>query len=165
MTKFKGEPQHNLRGLTTTIFGALLNDLGQFEKVGYTEVECTTVKEALRNINNDCQKIATSPWMAQISLDYGDFYSAYERWNGNGTKASNDAIASRRENLNALKKFREKWKKNVTHNHKRRIGGNDDVAQFSDNAVKSLETICKKHPNFFKNLNGAIEPYFKRTLK
>lgn len=165
MKKIKGKPQHNLRGLTTTIFGAFLSDLDQLEKEGYDEIECNAVKEALNEINENCQLIATSPWMSQIALDYGDWYSAYERWNGPGKKTSNDAIASRRENLLALRKFRSKWKKNVTKNHKSSLRADHDVANFSDKAVKSLEKFCKKYPNYFKNLNGAIEPYFKRTQK
>jgi hypothetical protein len=154
-------PQKKLIAITTRVFGSMLNDLKQLENTGYGETECSLVKKSLEKVFNDSQKLANSPWMARIALDFGDFQFGYERWNAAATKTNMGAILSRRENIAVLRTYRQKWNREIRKvNYEQKLI-ESEVMEFSDDVIINLTELCNLYPYYFRNLSGSIKSYIK----
>ena len=161
--RIKGTPVGKIRRVTTSVMGSFLTDLNVLESTGYDDQTCSLVKNKLNEVYEHLQSRASSVWLSELVLDFGDFHDAYSRWNGVGTSSSEEARYMRRESLMELRKMRKGWARQTLKNFDKDFAFDEKVASFSDEAIKELGVIASEYPKYFKNLKGSIAAYYKYT--
>lgn len=155
--------QHGIYTLVARAIPRFIEDLKRIERTGYGETQCAVVKTALTSIRRAAQAGAGSRWIAQIALDSGDFFDAYERWNGHGTSTDRSAIASRRDELGELQKINSRWSGVFRRNHEGDVPSAPGDEEFANLAYVAFADVVASERATFRSLASAVKEHGKNT--
>lgn len=162
---FRGTPKGEIRALVSEALARLVDDLDRLDRVGYSENVCGIVKDALKQIRTAAISRAGSTWVAGIANVAGDFYVAYEKWNGAGEMTSRDAILLRREEIDDLREFNRYMSAAFRRNHRSANVVSPREAEFCDIAFAQLTRLAKTWPEYFISLASAVKNRNRRSKR
>jgi hypothetical protein len=162
---FRGTPKGEIRALVSEAFARMIDDLSRLEETGYGEDVCARVKSAITSIHDASMEKSGSRWVAGIAAVSGDFYTTYEKWNGQEQNVTRDAIISRRLEIREMQEFNNRMSLSFRKNHRARTVISRAEAEFCDVAFARLNELAALWPEYFKSLKTALRNRRRRTKR